>query len=85
MSPERRYAFVPVPVSTFIPVPALVSESDSAGPGAGSVLEGDHTAAQRPQVRYDLCEVEGRVRRLKTLALEKEGERRGRERGEFGV
>ena len=48
------------------------------------VLESDHTAAQRPQVRHDLYEVERGVRRLKTLALKEERERAGRQRGQFG-
>ena len=70
LSPERRYAVVPVP---------------ECGPCIGGVLEGGDTAAQRPQVCDDLCEVEGGMRRLEALALEEEGERRGRERREFGI
>ena len=70
LSPERRYAVVPVP---------------ECGPCIGGVLEGGDTAAQGPQVCDDLCEVEGGMRRLEALALEEEGERRGRERREFGI
>lgn len=52
-------------------------------PGSG-ILEGDHTVAQRPQMRHNLHEVEGGVSCLQPLSLEEERERRRRECSEFG-